>query len=164
MPRSEASKARRRAWCRQWRASPEGKDYHARWRSEHRVSERERKTAWRDHNRDLVRAAKARYYALHPRSRPIPDLPSKFQGHEFFDTARFICGPEPYWDASLGGWEEAMGEVVLALVEGRDPNAAATESWRREREWKYHTGSLFPNVDVDADTRRVVYVARRPDR
>jgi hypothetical protein len=161
MPRSEESKAQRREYTRQWRESQRGRDYHAQWRREHALSELERRRAWREHNRDLVREQRLRYYLKHPRvKREEETLPSKFQGHDFFDTARFICGSEPYFDWSLG-WEEAMAEVVLALIEGRDPNAAAAESWRREKGWHEKARPLYHNIDVREHDLKVVFLSPR---
>ncbi len=164
-PRSEESKARRRAYTNQWhRDHPE---YKRKWVREHAEHERERIRRWREHNRDLVRAQRLRYYLRHPRSdtsgQQAEPLPPKFVGHPFFDTARFICGNEPYWDSSVWGWEEAMAEAVLALVEGRDPNAAAAAAWAYQRSWNFSTGPLYDNVDVRDDTREVVVTKRHDD-
>lgn len=164
MPRSEESKARRRAYTNQWHREHPG--YKRNWNREHALEELERKRVWREHNRDKVREQRLRYYAKHPRRSARDDeepFPDKFRGHEYFETCRFICGNEPYWDSSQFGWEEAMGECVLALVEGRDPNEAAAASWAYQRKWMYHTGPLYPNVDIREDTRDVVIVKRHDD-
>lgn len=162
MPRSPEGLERHRAAIRKWhQAHP---DYKRNWDREHALSERERKRIYRERNRDRIREARRRYYLEHPRSAHEPEpLPRKFEGHPFFDTARFICGNEPYWDASVWVWEEAMAEATLAQVEERDPNAAVVATWARERDWKYHTGPLYGNVDVQEDTRRVVIIRRRSD-
>jgi hypothetical protein len=163
MARSEESKAKRLEYTRQWRKQQRGIDYHAQWRKDHAHAEAARMRVWREHNRDLVRAQRMRWYRKHPRvRREEPAIPSKFHGHDFFDTARFICGSEPYFDWGLG-WEEAMADVVLALVEGRDPNAAAVASWQREKGWRAGTGPLFQNVDVRDHDRRVVFVSAHED-
>lgn len=162
MPRSEESKAKRREYTRKWRESQRGKDYHAQWRIDHRESNQERKREWRRYNRDLIRAQRQRYYQKHPRLRAtVEELPVKFQGHDFFDTARFICGNQPYLDVGLV-WEEVMAEVVLALVEGRDPNEAAVATWRRERGWSI-VGPLYPNTDIREHDRKVVFKSARDD-
>lgn len=160
MPRSPESLERRREYGRRWRlAHP---DYHKRWREDHACEERERVRRWRNHNRDLVRAQKLRYYLTHLRPAKDPDpLPPKFYGHEFFETARLICGHEPVWKPSVYVWEESMAEAVLALVEGRDPEAAVAAARRRERNWGFRTGPLYDNVDIREDTRDVIIVRRR---
>jgi hypothetical protein len=95
---------------------------------------------------------------LHPRVIETSDIPIKFLGHPFFETARFICGDEPFWDFDLR-WEEAMGDVVLALVEGRDPDAAYRTCDDRDRIWYSRNLPLYGYVDVDED-HHVVYGVR----
>lgn len=157
MPRSPESIERRRAYVRQWhRDHP---DYKRAWVKAHRQQERERAKRWREHNQDLVKAQRLRYNELHPHQ-PIQreELPEKFIGHPFFETARFICGPKPYFD-SCRLWEETMAETVLALVEGRDPNEAARRTRSREWRWLNEHVSFFPNVDVRQDGK-IVFVAK----
>jgi hypothetical protein len=151
MPRSEESRTQRLEYGRRWRT--EHPDYHKAWKKDHSVEELERLRRWKAYNQDLVRAHRVRYYQLHYRPSLAPEpLPGKFQGHPFFETARFVCGERPYVDDMLL-WEEKMAEAVLALVQGLDPVVAVSQTVRRELDWLYSHPSFHPNIDVREDGR-----------
>lgn len=117
--------------------------------------------AWRAYHQDLVREQRRRYYERHPReSKAIPGIPEKFQGHPFFDTARFVCGDRPYFDWRLK-WEEAMSEAVLALLEGRDPTQAVKTCRSQELSWERECGPIYDNVDIRDHDLQVVFVSHR---
>lgn len=162
MPRSEESLQRRREYSKKWRA--EHPDYHKSWRASHKAQEAERIKRWRQHNQDLVRAQKQRwwkrFHIAHPTERL--ELPAKFVGHPFFDTARFICGPMPYFPWDVWTWEESMSAAVVALVEGKDPECAVLAARKYERAWQLRHTPFYNNVDV-AEDGRIVFVASRDD-
>lgn len=153
MPRSEASRERRREYSRQWHARhPE---YRKQWLAANRERENERKRRWRAANPDKVREQKSRYKR---RSRAIAPMPPIFSGHPLFDRARAICGPRPYFDR-FNRWEDAMSTVVLALLEGCDPVLAHRRFLSDERRVEIMHGPIYPNVDI-RDDGKVVYTSR----
>jgi hypothetical protein len=155
LPRSKASIERRKAYSRKWHQ--ENPDYRKKRLADEaaREREREKRRAWRALNVELVRAQKARYSA---RTRTeVSEFPDLFMGHPLFETARYICGSRPAFDYGLM-WEERMGEVVLALLEGRDPAEADRRTANTERQWRYHVVGFYQKADVREDTGQVVYV------
>jgi hypothetical protein len=81
-------------------------------------------------------------------------MPALFTGHELFDLAREIVGPRPRFDEHI--WEEAVAETVLAILEKRDPYAAARKAYRVERTWRMQHPPIFDNADITTDGRLVI--------
>lgn len=52
-----------------------------------------------------------------------------------------------------------MGEVVLALLEGRDPSEADRRAVNIECQWRFRTVWFYSNADVREDTGKVVFIA-----
>ena len=67
-------------------------------------------------------------------------LPPPHRGHEMYDRAREVVG-EPWYGNQLYDplKEDAIGEVVLAFLEGTDPEVAAKAYFARESQWRIMT-------------------------
>jgi hypothetical protein len=86
-----------------------------------------------------------------------------FLGHPILEQAQALAG-RPWYGGALydATREDAAGEAVLAILEGRDPEEAIHAFMADEREWHGRTVSLFPNVAIREDTRQIVF--QRPFR
>jgi hypothetical protein len=129
------------------RRSPE---YFRAWRQAHPDGERERKRRWRAANPELVIAQQRRRRARR-QAEQVP-LPPSHAHHPLFDAAWEVLHRLGIRrDAHLVAihdprWEDACSEVVLALLEGRDPAGAAREVLASE---KRHAARSIPLWRLD---------------
>jgi hypothetical protein len=104
-------------------------DYMKQWRATHRDAERARQQRWRQLNPERLREQRRRQ-AERRRAVVVP-LPRSHEHHPLFDAAWAILDRLGIRrDDHLAAihdtrWEDACSEAVLALLEGRDPMAAA---------------------------------------
>jgi hypothetical protein len=104
------------------------------------ASNRERVLAKRrDPRVRALRAVQSRKW----RSKHVTDrspVPSPYRGHPVLDLARELVG-EPWYGDRLYDpvLEDALGEAVLAMLEGRDPVVAARAEISRELRWRIRT-------------------------
>jgi hypothetical protein len=112
-------------------------DYFRVWRDAHPTGERARRLRWRIANPDRLLAQRRRRLAR--RRAEIVSVPASHAHHPLFERA---------WDVlrAIGirrddhlvairdtRWEDACSEAVLALIEGRDPEAAVRALLSTER-------------------------------
>jgi len=112
-------------------------DYFRDWRAAHPDRERERRLRWRKANAQLLlaqqRRRRARQQAL------VEPLPPSHANHPLFDSAWEVLNRIGVRrDSHLVAikdprWEDACSEVVVALLEGRDPVEAAREVLAAEK-------------------------------
>jgi hypothetical protein len=125
-------------------------DYFRAWRTAHAEGERERRRCWRLANPELLLAQRRRRRAR-KQAEQVP-LPQSHAHHPLFDEAwKVLHRLGIRRDAHLVAirdprWEDACSEVVLALIEGRDPAAAAREVMTTERR---HAARSIPLWDLD---------------
>jgi hypothetical protein len=128
--REQSRRARHRLLARR----PE---YFREWRQAHPATERERRTRWRLTRPDLLREQRRR------RSRRLTGngvpLPQSHAHHALFDRAWEILNrlgvrrDDHLVAIHDPRWEDACSEAVLAMLEGRDPEAAARSVLATER-------------------------------
>ena len=112
-------------------------DYFQVWRQAHAATERARRIRWRLTHPDLLRE-QWRRHAQRRRVEVVP-LPPSHAHHALFDRAwEVLHRIGVRRDDHLGAihdprWEDACSEAVLALLEGRDPEAAARAILATER-------------------------------
>ena len=115
------------AYYREWRKS------HPEYRARERERSRRRKARMTPEERRQSRGSRRATEAASD-STPLPPL---HQGHILFERAKSICAKDtpgfvalvhPYFD-------DLLSEVVLALIEHRDPGKARTDFLRGERAW-----------------------------
>ena len=117
------------AYYRAWRAS------HPEYRERERHRKRERRHRMTPMERRQDRG----------RKKPIihDPLPALHLGSDIFDhakrLARFSHGYE-VWEHPF--YDDLIGEIVLALVEGRSPTQARRDFLGREYDWQRNTISL----------------------
>jgi hypothetical protein len=109
------------------------RDYRARNRERLNRQQRERRAAT-----PRVRGDRSAEYAKRA-SRAMPDMPALHVGHPLFDQAREIVGRRTgslvtLYDTS---YDDHIGAVVLALVEGVDPAEALSASRRFFTSWRH---------------------------
>lgn len=75
--------------------------------------------------------------------RRSPDT-EPFSGHQLYAAARQICGDRPYFHPEQ--WEECMQDVIVAILSGEDPEAAARRTKSAERNWRSHTTPFFGEI------------------
>jgi hypothetical protein len=125
-------------------------DYFRAWREAHADGERERKRRWRASNPELLLAQRRRRRAR-KQAAQVP-LPPSHVHHPLFDEAwKVLHRLGIRRDAHLVAirdprWEDACSEVVLALIEGRDPEEAAREVMATEKGHAART-VVFSNLD-----------------
>ena len=125
-------------------------DYFRAWRTAHAESERERRQRWRLANPESLLAQRRRRRARMQTEQVA--LPQTHSQHPLFDEAWNVLHRLGIRrDAHLAAirdprWEDACSEVVLALIEGRDPAAAAREVMMTERR---HAARSVPIWDLD---------------
>lgn len=129
--------------------------YWSDWRARHPEYRHREVARLRERRRLLGRESRVTEFAHAKAKRgtitwePIPAL---FVGHPIFDAARAIVpmhrspGTTLQFEAEQW-WEEEMSEAVLALLEGRDPAAAAKAVLHDERAWSWRHAPL-PDDDV----------------
>jgi hypothetical protein len=78
-------------------------------------------------------------------SRAAPPMPALHVGHELFEQAREIVGPRRSTLVQLHDplYEDLVSEATLAIIEGRDPEAAVSSYGARERTFGRVTCQLF---------------------
>ena len=112
-------------------------DYFRVWRQAHAATERARRLRWRLTHHDLLRE-QWRRRAQRRRVEVVP-LPPSHAHHALFDRAWEVLHRIGIRrDDHLGSihdprWEDACSEAVLAILEGRDPEAAARAVLATER-------------------------------
>jgi hypothetical protein len=112
-------------------------DYFRDWRAAHAEGERARRRRWRRSNPEQLRAQRRRRWER-IRAQQVPVPPSHTE-HPLFDAAwQVLHQIGVRRDSHLvtirdPRWEDACSEAVLALIEGRDPAAAAREVLAVER-------------------------------
>jgi hypothetical protein len=107
--------------------------YHRAWRAAH-PDYRERQNRLRNERRRRNgRGDRSAEYARR-RSRAIPPVPPMHIGHQLFELARRIVGPQTTTLATLRDplHEDLLSEATLALLEGRDPADAVVRYRARE--------------------------------
>lgn len=114
-----------------WRA------YRRRWRSTHRAAENARKARFRAIPGWRAAHEPERRQAVAPI--PLPPLHDPAAHPLFAEAWRLIPSVSPLTVFADPLPEDLRSEVVLALLEGRDPLAAATRYRRIERAWGYRT-------------------------
>jgi hypothetical protein len=120
-------------------------DYYRAWREANAEKERERRRRWRAANPHLVRAQQRRRRVRH-QAEQVP-VPPSHTHHPLFDAAWEVLHRLGIRrDAHLIAihdprWEDACSEVVLAILEGRDPAGAAREVIATE---KRHAARAIP--------------------
>ena len=125
-------------------------DYFRAWRTAHAEGERERRRRWRLANPELLLAQRRRRNAR-KQVEQVP-LPPSHAHHPLFDEAwKVLHRMGIRRDAHLVAirdprWEDACSEVVLALIEGRDPAEAARELMATEKRLAANTVAL-QNLD-----------------
>ncbi len=108
--------------------------YHRAWRAAH-PEYRERQNRLRNERRHRDgRGDRSREYARRP-TRAIPQLSSLHLGHDLFERAREVVGPRRSTLVTLQDplCDDLVSEATLALIEGRDPEAAIRAYRARER-------------------------------
>jgi hypothetical protein len=121
-------------------------DYFREWRAAHGDDERERRRRWRRANPELLLAQRRRRRAR-KQAEQMP-LPPSHAHHPLFDEAwKVLHNLGIRRDAHLIAirdprWEDACSEVVLALIEGRDPEVAAREVMATEKRHAVRTVAL----------------------
>lgn len=60
------------------------------------------------------------------------EIPVPYTGHRWFDMARAVVGSNPSPEYRDFGYDDEVGEAVLALLEGRDMDEAVREFRRQE--------------------------------
>ena len=125
-------------------------DYFRAWRDAHADGERERKRRWRDSNPELLLAQRRRRRAR-KQAGQVPLPPSHVHHHLFDEAWKVLHRLGIRRDAHLVAirdprWEDACSEVVLALIEGRDPEEAAREVMANEKRHAARTVA-FRNLD-----------------
>ena len=108
--------------------------YHRAWRAAH-PEYRERQNRLRNERRRRDgRGDRSAEYARR-RSRAIPPMPGLHVGHDLFDRARDVVGPRRSSLVTLHDplYDDLVSEATLALIEGRDPDAAIRSYGARER-------------------------------
>ena len=108
--------------------------YHRAWRAAH-PEYRERQNRLRNERRRRDgRGDRSAEYARR-RSRAIPPMPGLHVGHDLFDRARDLVGPRRSSLVTLHDplYDDLVSEATLALIEGRDPDAAIRSYGARER-------------------------------
>ena len=108
--------------------------YHRAWRAAH-PEYRKRQNQLRNQRRRLKgRGDRSAEYARR-RSRAIPPVPGLHVGHDLFEQAREIVGPRRTSLVSLYDplYDDLLSEATLALLEGRDAQAAVRSYGARER-------------------------------
>lgn len=134
--RSRAYYAAHRDYFRSYHSDPERR---ARWNAERRTPEyRERAKAWPS-------------YGIWRRRRADPPRPPQLDLDDLTEQAMAIAGidsvPDPAYDA---GWRDLVQEAVLALLEGRDPEAAVRAERSRIRAAQLHVRDERVMLDVAA--------------
>ena len=125
-------------------------DYFRGWRAAHADIERERRRRWRAANPQLLLAQQRRRRAR--LQTEIVPLPPSHAHHPLFDRAWEVLHHLGIRrDAHLVSirdprWEDACSEVVVALLEGRDPVEAARAVMATERR---HAVRSIPLQDVE---------------
>src|SRR6185295_16887412 len=125
-------------------------DYFRAWRTAHAEGERERRQRWRLANRESLLAQRRRRRAR-TKAELVP-LPPSHAHHALFDEAwsvlhRLGIRRDTHLVAIRDPrWEDACSEVVLALIEGRDPEEAAREVMTTE---KRHAARSIRLWDLD---------------
>ena len=108
--------------------------YHRAWRAAH-PDYRERQNRLRNERRRRDgRGDRSAEYARR-KSRAIPPIPPKHLGHQLFELARRIVGPQQTTLVTLQDplHEDLLSVATLALLEGRDPADAVVRYRARER-------------------------------
>lgn len=112
-------------------------EYFRTWRQAHAAGERARRLHWRAAHPDLLLAQRRRRAA---RQRPeTVELPASHAHHPLFERAwevlRVIGIRRDDHLVTIRDtrWEDACSEAVLALIEGRDPEAAVRTLLSAER-------------------------------
>jgi len=124
----------REAQRRLRRRSPE---YFRAWRQAHAAGERARRLRWRAAHPELLLAQRRRRAAR--RTPDTAQLPASHAHHPLFERAWEILREIGiHRDDHLTTirdtrWEDACSEAVLALIEGRDPEAAVRTTLAAER-------------------------------
>jgi hypothetical protein len=112
-------------------------DYFRDWRAAHADRERERRLRWRRANPERLLAQQRRRRAR--KQAGVVPLPPSHANHPLFDAAwKVLHRIGVRRDTHLVAirdprWEDACSEVVVALLEGRDPVDAAREVLATER-------------------------------
>jgi len=108
--------------------------YHRAWRAAN-PDYRERQNRLRNERRRRDgRGDRSAEYARR-KSRAIPPIPPKHLGHQLFELARRIVGPQQTTLVTLQDplHEDLLSVATLALLEGRDPADAVVRYRARER-------------------------------
>ena len=108
--------------------------YHRAWRAAN-PDYRERQNRLRNERRRRDgRGDRSAEYARR-KSRAIPPIPPKHLGHQLFELARRIVGPQQTTLVTLKDplHDDLLSEATLALLEGRDPADAVVRYRARER-------------------------------
>ena len=160
--RSQESIEKRKEYVRNWRKN--NPDYHKTKHRQNREHENIVRRMWRYVNREKYLKWRRDYEQRFRKSRSDSfEIPSVFVGNEIFRVAESIVGARPnpalpYFQI----WEELMGAVVLALVEGSDPIVALKEKKKEEFSSYFTTTYFYPNTDIDQDGN-IVLIKRRTD-
>lgn len=118
--------------------------YHRRYRLLHRDRINARSRARRAAACLAQRQARHRAEVVRRARRRAGPLALPYLGHPLFDQARALVG-DPWYGATLYDplREDAMSEVVLAILEGRDPAEALARYMAAERVWRVTTVPLM---------------------
>lgn len=118
--------------------------YHRAWRAAHPDYRARQNQLRNERRRHAGRGDRSAEYAAR-RSRAIPPMPGLHIGHDLFAVARRIVGPRRTSLVTLYDplYDDLVSEATLALIEGRDPEAAVRSYGSRERSLGRLTCQLF---------------------
>ncbi|HSP19368.1 MAG TPA: hypothetical protein VLQ79_07640 [Myxococcaceae bacterium] len=118
--------------------------YHRAWRAAHPDYRARQNQIRNERRRRTGRGDRSTEYAERP-SRAIPPLPGLHVGHDLFAVARRIVGPRRTALVTLYDplYDDLLSEATLALLEGRDAQAAVRAYGSRERSLGHLTCQLF---------------------
>jgi len=108
--------------------------YHRAWRAAHPDYRARQNHLRNERRRRHGRGDRSAEYARR-RTRAMPPIPPMHLGHDLFELARRIVGPERSSLVTLRDplHEDLLSEATLALLEGRDPADAGVRYRARER-------------------------------
>lgn len=151
--KAAAARERRNAARRAYRTQESRREYEAAYNR-------------RPERMEYMRERNRARYVPHPRVYPpkppkLPastPLPAPYTGHRWLDMAREVVG-DPYVGIRGSEWadrrDDELGEVTLAILEGRDPEAALKEFRRREFTPRHLTKSISEWAGSDDEAWRV---------
>ena len=110
--------------------------YHRAWRAANPDYRARQNRLRNERRRRAGRGDRSAEYAKR-RSRAIPQVPGLHLGHDLFDLARRIVGPQKTTLVTLRDplHEDLLSEATLALLEGRDPADAVDRYRKQERSY-----------------------------